>query len=753
MRSYYSNRLFLLLLTGFLIFGTLSFNSYAQEDNTTSASELVLILDASGSMWGQIEGENKISIAKEVLKNLIGELPDNSEVGLIAYGHNKKGDCKDIETIVEPGPLDKAAINTQIDALNPKGKTPITDSVLMAFDLVKANENATTVILVSDGIETCGGDPCQAVKEAKEAGINFIMHVVGFDVGDVDVSELECAAQAGGGLYLSAQNADELTQALETAVEIPAELPMGKLSVKVTGEGKLQDAYLVLTNTTTGEELKAQRTYTKPNTNPRIISLPDGVYDLEVRPQGMKGVQNKTISGIEIKEGEVVEKEVNFGFGELSVKVVRNEKLTDATVHIIKSETEERVAQGRTYTKPASNPKVMKLEPGIYNVEVTALEIKTSPKQVIEGVEIVSGEMVEKVVDYSSGTLKIGSLKGEKLHDSVVKIIDASTQEQVAQSRTYTGAKSNPKTFELPPGVYNVIVEPLGIKGISPQTFESIEIKAGETVEETAQFSGGTLKVGAFEGEKFMDAIVYITNPDTDEQVTQGRTYKSSKTNPKTFELSPGTYDVSVKALGITNNPIQEYKGIEITPAETIVKEVQFESGTLKIGAKDGEKLVQSTITIVNSRTGERVTSAITYPQSKSNPKVFVLTPGSYDITVTAAKMSTKPSKEFTSVELTAGQTIEEVVQFPRGVISVSATNGQENIESVVRIKDPRTTEELTYAYTDAKPKNNPKEFILPPGSYDVIVEAYKMEGKPEKSFNIDLNGEEKSDLKADFSN
>ena len=60
-------------------------------------------------------------------------------MGLIAYGHREKGDCKDIETIVEPGPLDKALVKQKIDDLNPKGKTPITDSVLMAFDLVKAS--------------------------------------------------------------------------------------------------------------------------------------------------------------------------------------------------------------------------------------------------------------------------------------------------------------------------------------------------------------------------------------------------------------------------------------------------------------------------------------------------------------------------------------------------------------------------------------------------------------------------------------
>ena len=287
---------------------------------------------------------------------------------------------------------------------------------------------------------------------------------------------------------------------------------------------------------------------------------------------------------------------------------------------------------------------------------------------------------------------------------------------------------------------------------MSPQSFENIERKAGETVEETAQFSGGILKVGAFEGEKLLDAVVHIKNIETGEQVAQGRTYKSSKTNPKTFELSPGTYDVSVKALGITNNPIQEFKGVEITPAEAIVKETQFESGTLKIGAKDGEKLVDSTVTIKNSKTGENVSSVRTYPKSKSNPKEVILTPGEYDVVVTALKMNTKPSKEFKGVELKAGDTIEEIVQFPRGVIKVSATQSEQNVKSTVRVKDSKTGEQLAYGYTDLKASKNPIEFVLPPGSYEVVVEPYKMEEVSDKVFNVDLKSQDNLDLNVDFS-
>ncbi len=656
--KFYRVNLFIFLL-GLLLLSHLASISEAKSEKTVSASEIILILDASGSMWGQIEGENKISIAKKVLKNLVDELPENSEVGLIAYGHRDKGDCKDIETIVPPAPLDKALINKKIEGLNPKGKTPITDSVLTAFDLVRTNENATTVILVSDGIETCGGDPCKAVKEAKDAGINFVMHVVGFDVGEVDVSQLECAAQAGGGLYMSAQNASELSEALKTAVEIPAELPVGKLSVKVTAEGKLQDSMLVLTNTDTGEGLKGQRTYSSSNTNPRVISLPDGIYDLEISPMGMKGVESRKISGIEIKEGEVVEKEVDFGFGELSIKVVRNDKLMDSTVHVYKLDTEEVVAKGRTYNSSNNNPIVIKLDPGVYDVEIKALEIETSPTQKITAVEILSGETLENIVDFSSGTLKIGALQGEKFIDAVIHINDPDTGEHVAQGRTYTSSKSNPKVFELSPGVYDVKVSALKITNKPSQEFSGIEIKASETIEETAQFTSGQLKIGALEGEKFVDAVVSITDTKTGEKIAQGRTYTSSKSNPKVFELIPGIYNIEVKSLAIQGHPVNKFEYVEIKPSETIEETAQFSSGVLEIESKEGESFTDSMVAVSNSKTGEKIASGRTYNKAKS----FILIPGPYTVTIKPIKIEGKPEKTL-DVEVKAQETAQIKADF-----------------------------------------------------------------------------------------
>lgn len=476
-----------ILLAVLLIMPGLVTPGFAQNSAKPAPGELILILDASGSMWGQIEGQNKITIAKKVLNGLIEGLPDGTSVGLIAYGHRDKGDCKDIETVFPPGPVDKKLLAEKIDSISPKGKTPITDSINQAFELARGSEDAATVILVSDGLETCGGDPCKAVEAAKASGIKFVMHVVGFDVAKEDVSQLECAAQAGGGLYLSADNAGELSAALETAVELPAELPTGILSVTVTAEGKLKDATVNVIDTNTGEVAGGGRTYTSEQTNPRIIPLQDGVYDVEIIPLGIKGAGKQVIKGIEIKEGETVEKTVDFGFGELSLGVTRNGKLSDATVSVYEPGTKNHVAGGRTYRSADSNPKKIKLSPGVYDVSVGSVEISNKPAEVFRDVEITSGETAERTVEFKSGVLKVGAFAGDEPVDATVNVKDASTGQAVTGGRTYTDPKTNPKEFLLSPGSYNVVVKAVKMKDASPEEFE-IKIDEGETVERNAEF-------------------------------------------------------------------------------------------------------------------------------------------------------------------------------------------------------------------------------------------------------------------------
>lgn len=180
------------------------------------AGTAMLILDGSGSMWGQIDGVPKISIARDTLRDVLGELPTNVALGLMAYGHNRRGDCSDIEVLVPPtpGPAAASAIVGAAEALSPKGKTPLTEAVRQAADAMRYTEERATVVLVTDGLETCEADPCALATELERLGVDFTTHVVGFGLSAEEGDAVRCLADNTGGTYIQAADAPSLNVAL-----------------------------------------------------------------------------------------------------------------------------------------------------------------------------------------------------------------------------------------------------------------------------------------------------------------------------------------------------------------------------------------------------------------------------------------------------------------------------------------------------------------------------------------------------------
>lgn len=178
----------------------------------------IIVLDASGSMWGQIDGRTKIDIAREALAGVIADLPADSEMGLMAYGHREKGSCEDIELIVEPGKGTGQAILDAANALQFKGKTPLTESVRRAAAALRSSEEKATVILITDGIETCQADPCALGDELEASGVDFTAHVVGFGLSAEEGKQVSCLAEKTGGVYIEASDLASLTKALEATV-------------------------------------------------------------------------------------------------------------------------------------------------------------------------------------------------------------------------------------------------------------------------------------------------------------------------------------------------------------------------------------------------------------------------------------------------------------------------------------------------------------------------------------------------------
>ena len=107
------------------LLATAAFAATALYAANTARPATMLVLDASGSMWGQIDGKAKIAIARDAVGAMLDDW-QGGDLGLMAYGHNRKGDCADIEVLQAIGPDTAAGIRKRVDALNPKGMTPIT---------------------------------------------------------------------------------------------------------------------------------------------------------------------------------------------------------------------------------------------------------------------------------------------------------------------------------------------------------------------------------------------------------------------------------------------------------------------------------------------------------------------------------------------------------------------------------------------------------------------------------------------------
>ena len=139
--------------------------SIGNQAKASQSPAKVIVLDASGSMWGKIDGKAKIQIARDVVSDLLGQLDPSSSLGLVAYGHRVKGDCNDIETLVSPAPGSLDAVREAVRSISPKGKTPLSTAVKEAARQLRHTEEAATVILVSDGKETCNLDPCAVASQ------------------------------------------------------------------------------------------------------------------------------------------------------------------------------------------------------------------------------------------------------------------------------------------------------------------------------------------------------------------------------------------------------------------------------------------------------------------------------------------------------------------------------------------------------------------------------------------------------------
>jgi Mg-chelatase subunit ChlD len=207
-----------------------------------------IVVDASRSMWGRMDGQPKMSVAKEILWDVSHWFPEDLNLALRAYGStspSESADCADSALLVPFADENRGPIRGAIEGLRPLGQTPIAYALQQAGRDFGTRNDDRAVVLVTDGIESCGGDPVQAARDLRDQGI--IVHVIGFGLGsaaDEDTGSLQSIAWASGGRYVTAGSAEELKAALAQTVATSYSVYKGSTEIANGSLGSGSPLYL-----------------------------------------------------------------------------------------------------------------------------------------------------------------------------------------------------------------------------------------------------------------------------------------------------------------------------------------------------------------------------------------------------------------------------------------------------------------------------------------------------------------------------
>ena len=203
------------LLLSVVLLGLVPVAASAQEPAPSGALEIVV--DSSGSMGAaDPAGGTKIEAARRALTSVVQSLPAGSRAGVRVYGGrypDKARGCGDTRLVVPVRAVDAPAATRALAAVRPRGYTPIARSLeAAARDL--AGQEPATIVLVSDGEETCGGDPCAVARRLAATGVRLRVDAVGYAVDATTEEQLRCIATATGGDYVAAADAGQLAAQL-----------------------------------------------------------------------------------------------------------------------------------------------------------------------------------------------------------------------------------------------------------------------------------------------------------------------------------------------------------------------------------------------------------------------------------------------------------------------------------------------------------------------------------------------------------
>jgi Ca-activated chloride channel homolog len=444
-----------------------------------------IMLDASGSMQALIAGEPKIAIAKKVLAETVLSMKgrDDLAIGVRAYGHQfdkSAKNCQDTKLELPFAAPDAAKVRDLVTRTKAQGQTPI------AYSLAEASKDFPSkagiqkiIILITDGLESCNGDPCAAAKALAAKGVDVKMHVVGFDLKPGELDKLRCLVEPSGGLLLGAKDAAQLKGALDQVVK--KEIAENLVVTLVGADGKSIAGFIEAYAANTDKKVEiasaggagSGASYEKAR-----MKLPAGTYDLLV--QSHVTSEKQWVRGVAVKEDEPTEKVVSFAAGTLSaIAKGTNGAPVPAQITVLRNDgVEDKFVNGGA---SGAAPAVFSVVPGTYKLKIE--QERTKETKIIDGLTLAAEQSIHKEATFAEGSVSV--IAKDAAGNPIAALVEVKKSADNAFVRAgYSGASA--LAISLPPGAYRFVVT--NEKTKEAKTIDSVSVADGQAIAKEITF-------------------------------------------------------------------------------------------------------------------------------------------------------------------------------------------------------------------------------------------------------------------------
>lgn len=575
------------------------------------AGETVMVLDASRSMWGQVRKKPKHRMAHdafaEALRRDERAVP---RIGLVTYGSSSPARCNDVTVHFKPGTGDRETLLQSMQDIRPQGLTPIAEALRRAAKAFSDPSQPNRILLVADGVENCGGDPCNMALDLKTRIPGLTIDVIALRVPEADHEKLSCLAATTGGTFVAASTQAELDDAGAEAIDriVAAERPAPGPGDEIA-EGDGERPLVIMRNAPLPQPnplaYMRRLVQIEPRTRPEPPPASDALHHIVSTPDAIDPPQSVPPS-------------------DPAAVPVNADPLQTASIPLPETPTE---VAARTPEPDAVQP-----DPKAAQPELDVHKFRDSGRQ---GIKLQA--------KLTAGMRKIG----KPLEWTVYKVEDA----EKALWKQVAAVRAPEPVFKLPPGTYLVRAR-YGFIAAS----KMVAVSRGRLTDATFVLNAGGLRILSHlvfvDAPNGTTATHFIYSGESDENGMRQLITKT-ETQGEIIRLNAGRYRI-ISRLGEANSVVST--DVDVSPGVLTAVEVNHKAGVLTLEVTAAAEPADTTGVnmVVFDAEGRLVV------RLKGSSGIAVLAPGRYTV---SAELAGRKTTQDVEIRIGEAKTLDLTLQ------------------------------------------------------------------------------------------